>query len=87
MGAATVFSGVDTLNKHDLFVNGNDGIEAEGRTAQLRTNVLLATTFVIGAGTTALGIFTFTQKAPAKGGAASASLAISPTGAALRVRY
>ena len=68
--AGTVMSGLDAVTKHDRFKGNGCGIDAagprpadcdqqgkEGSSAQLRTNVLLGSTVLLAAATTALGIF------------------------------
>lgn len=58
LGAVTTWSGLDTLQKHDEYrAHESDQTEDAGRSAQLRTNVLLGATAVAAAGTTALGLF------------------------------
>lgn len=58
LGAATVASGVDTLNQHDDFVaQPSRDASTNGQSAQTRTNVLLGVTGGAAAVTLALGLF------------------------------
>lgn len=57
-GGIAIASGVDTLNLHDEFVaRPSVGLEENGRSAQVRTNVLIGVTGGLAAATAALGIF------------------------------
>jgi hypothetical protein len=66
-GGFTVWSGIDTANKHSqftsdhcgapMFVPGCGGLSNDGKFAQARTNVLIATTGILAATAVALGVF------------------------------
>jgi hypothetical protein len=58
LGAATIWSGVDTLQKHDDYLAAptQDAYD-EGRAAQLRTNVLIGVTSATAVVTVLVGIF------------------------------
>jgi hypothetical protein len=58
LGAASIWSGIDTQKKHEAFTGApSAATQSDGKSAQLRTNLLLLGT-VVAAGTTAgLGIF------------------------------
>jgi hypothetical protein len=58
LGAATVWSGLDTQSKHDEFAaNPSAATQSDGRDAQLRTNILGVITAACGVTTAALGLF------------------------------
>jgi len=58
--AGIIASGVDALNKREDFLAGpSEATEAAGRSAQLRTNILLGVTGALAAGTVALGVVTY----------------------------
>jgi hypothetical protein len=69
LGAVTAWSGIDTLDKHDAFENGDDSSEQAGRDAQLRTNILLGAAIAAAAGTAAIGIFAIDWSPSRKRGA------------------
>ncbi len=76
-GGVTVWSGVDTLDKHAQFDGGDTAVRDAGLAAQTRTNVLLGVTGALGLGTLALAIFGV-DWAAAPERAAAAGLAVSP---------
>lgn len=59
LGAATTVSGLDTLSKKDDFRANpyDDGLASSGSAAETRTNVLLVSTIVAAAATSALAYF------------------------------
>jgi len=59
LGAATIWSGLDVLSAHDEYKK-NPTSEAynDGRSKELRTNVLIGATSVVGAATAVIAIFT-----------------------------
>jgi hypothetical protein len=63
LGGVSIWSGVDTLSKHDDFVRGNDAAEEPGRAAQTRTNVLLGALGAAAVTTGVLAIITFRRPA------------------------
>ena len=69
----TVWSGVDTLDKHAQFDGGDTAVRDAGLAAQTRTNVLLG----VGLGTLAIAILGV-DWAAAPERAAAAGLAVSP---------
>jgi hypothetical protein len=79
-GGLTIASGVDTLSKHDAFMNGLNEAAESGKAAQTRTNLFLGVTGALGLSTAALGLFavrwhTASPRAPA--------LVLQPGGATL----
>jgi hypothetical protein len=59
LGAATIWSGLDVLSAHDSYVkNQTTAGYNDGRSRELRTNVLIGATSVVGAATCVLAIFT-----------------------------
>jgi len=61
--AGTTLSGLDTLRAHAAFEDDrrNEDLAAEGRRAELRTNVFLVTTLVLAAGTAVVGVLTMSS--------------------------
>jgi tetratricopeptide (TPR) repeat protein len=58
LGGVTIWSGVDTLStKDDYDRNPTSKLKDEGQRAELRTNVLIASTGVLAAATAVIGIF------------------------------
>jgi hypothetical protein len=58
LGAATLWSGLDTQSKHDAFTaHPSAAAQADGRDAQLRTNILAVVTAGAALATAATGIF------------------------------
>jgi hypothetical protein len=64
LGGATALSGVDTMDKHNQFVGNTcaqvanppcSGLSTEGSSAQLRTNILIASTAVVAVVTIVVG--------------------------------
>ncbi|MEJ7733098.1 MAG: hypothetical protein WKG00_28365 [Polyangiaceae bacterium] len=75
LGGATVGSGVDTLAKHDDYLNTRQaGGDEAGRRAETRTNVLLGTTVAAGVATGLLGLLAvrWSSAPPRRTGAAPA---------------
>jgi hypothetical protein len=59
LGAATIWSGLDVLSAHDDYKkNPTSDAYNEGRSKELRTNVLIGATSVVGAATAVIAIFT-----------------------------
>lgn len=81
LAGVTIWSGVDTLERHDAFTGGDDSAKEPGEDAQLRTNLLLGGTLLSAAGTAITGIFVDW------GGAPSQSALPFPRGVAVQVRY
>lgn len=81
LAGVTIWSGVDTLERHDAFVDGDDSQKAPGEDAQLRTNLLLGGTLLSAAGTAVTGIFVDW------GGSPSQSALVFPRGVAVQLRY
>lgn len=81
LAGVTIWSGIDTLNKHDAFLAGNDAQRGPGRDAQLRTNILLGATLASAAGAAITGIFV-------DWGTSGQTAAVPfPRGVAVRLRY
>lgn len=81
LAGVTIWSGVDTLDKHDAFVAGDDSQKGPGQDAQLRTNLLLGGTLLSAAGTGITAIFVDW------GTSDRAAAAPFPRAVALRLRY
>ncbi|NUO49213.1 MAG: hypothetical protein HOV80_10195 [Polyangiaceae bacterium] len=81
LAGVTIWSGVDTLDRHDAFMDGDDSAKAPGEDAQLRTNLLLGGTLLSAAGTAVTGIFVDWGGAPAQ------SALPFPRGVAVKLRY
>ncbi len=81
LAGVTIWSGIDTLDKHDAFLSGDDGLLEPGQDAQLRTNILLGATLLSAAGTAVTGIFVDWGQG---GGTASVPF---PRGVAVQLRY
>lgn len=76
LGAATAFSGIDTLSKREHFEkNRNVETRASAQSAVERTNWLLGSALVSGALTAVVGVF-FTDAAPAPAPARAASVSV-----------
>jgi hypothetical protein len=81
LAGVTIWSGVDTLEKHAAFLEGEDAEKGPGQDAQLRTNILLGATLLSAAGTAITGIFV-------DWGGPSGSVAQPfPRGVAIQLRY
>lgn len=89
-GGATITSGVDTASKHDTFVRGGcagpvhgdcTGAAAQGRDAEVRTNVLLGVTAGLAAATAVVGIVFVRWSSPKSG-----EVSLSASGPGLVVR-
>lgn len=86
-GAFTVASGVDTLDKHGQWdQTGDASVNSSGRSAQTRTNVLVAVTGGLGLATLGLGLFGV-RWGKSKVTKASASLGVDGDGPVLVGRY
>lgn len=81
LAGVTIWSGIDTLDKHEAFVDGDASQKGPGQDAQLRTNLLLGGTLLSAAGTGITAIFVDWGTS---GGSATAPF---PRGVALRLRY
>ncbi len=81
LAGVTIWSGVDTLDRHEAFLDGDDSAKGPGEDAQLRTNLLLGGTLLSAAGTAITGIFVDW------GGAPTQSALPFPRGVALQLRY
>jgi hypothetical protein len=81
LAGVTIWSGVDTLDRHDAFLDGDDAEKEAGQDAQLRTNLLLGGTLLSAAGTAITGIFVDW------GGTPTQSALPFPRGVAVQVRY
>lgn len=57
VGGVTLWSGIDTLARHNDFENGVTNDPGAGQAAQLRTNLLIAATSAAGLATLGLGVF------------------------------
>jgi hypothetical protein len=85
LGGVTAWSGVDTLDRHQQWADGDDGAEDAGKAAQLRTNVLIGVTGALALGTAAIGIWAVDWgggKAPK-----SARVAVAPGAVTATFRY
>jgi hypothetical protein len=77
----TIWSGIDTLDKHDAFERGDDAAKEPGQDAQLRTNLLLGATVLSAGGTVVTGIFIDW------GGSGPVVQAVLPRAVSVQVRY
>jgi hypothetical protein len=84
LGGVTAWSGVDTLDRHEQWDEGDDGAKDAGKAAQLRTNVLIGVTGALALGTAAIGIWAVDW-----GGSTpkSARVAVAPGGVTATFRY
>jgi len=78
-GGITIASGVDTLAKHDAYLETREpGGDAAGRSAETRTNVLLGTTAIVGLATGLVGLFAVRwSSVPARQGSRSAGVGVA----------
>jgi hypothetical protein len=81
LGGVTIWSGLDTLSKHDDFEKGDDSAKGPGEAAQLRTNLLIGGTLLAATGTGITAIFVDW------GGSDATASAPFPRGVAIRLRY
>ncbi len=81
LAGVTIWSGVDTLEKHAAFLEGEDAEKGPGQDAQLRTNILLGATLLSAAGTAITGIFVDW------GGPGGSVAQPFPRGVAIQLRY
>ena len=87
LGAATVWSGVDTQSKHDDFVSDgrrNTALRDDGMSAQTRTNILGAGTGVAALATLGLALFAVDFRSQRELGLSTKP---APTGASFRGRF
>ncbi|MEJ7734993.1 MAG: hypothetical protein WKG00_38115 [Polyangiaceae bacterium] len=84
LGGVTAWSGLDTLDRHRKWDDGDDAAKDAGKAAQLRTNVLIGVTGALALGTAAIGIWAVDW-----GGSApkSARVAVAPGGITATFRY